>query len=73
MCEIEFAHIFLCETGGEGGCGDFEVVSKMKKVRKCLKQKNPLVKKRKTPLNVMKIVFSQGKTHKCIFLESLGQ
>ena len=19
MCEIEFAHIFLCETGGEGG------------------------------------------------------
>ena len=31
----------LCETSG-GGCGDFEVVSKMQKVRKCLKQKNSL-------------------------------
>ena len=38
MCEINFAHILsLWETGGRGwgGCSDFEVVSKMKKVYKC--------------------------------------
>ena len=59
----------LCETGG--GCGDFEVVSKMQKVRKCLKKKI-LVKKQKTYLNVMTIVIAAGKTHKCIFLELRG-
>ena len=35
-------------------------------------EKKTLVKKRKTPLNVMKIRFAKGKTHKCIFLESRG-
>ena len=59
--------------GGEGGVGNFEIVSKMKKVRKCLKQENPFVKKRKTPLNVMIIVFAKEKLTNVFFLNYGGR